>query len=124
MKSFLRNFLYHPLSSQFSFLVIPAHNVGMTPRTCCRSNNICTRILLTLLLILFPLLTSPVSAEGIEKNCDYEYYPKLDHNLADELCTIKQNYYRYGEKLKILADKRIKEIREAALSTNNKTKDS
>ncbi|MGL9718226.1 MAG: hypothetical protein ACR5K9_06110 [Wolbachia sp.] len=67
---------------------------------------------LTLLLALFPLSALPASTESVEENCDYEYYPKLDHNSADELCTIKQNYYRYGEKLKILADKRIKEIKE------------
>ncbi|BAO99904.1 hypothetical protein WCLE_005980 [Wolbachia endosymbiont of Cimex lectularius] len=47
----------------------------------------------------------------------------MDHNSADELCTIKRNYYRYGEKLKMLADERIKEIKETALNIGNKTSD-
>lgn len=113
MKSFLRNFLHYLLSFQCSSLVIPVwdrenltlHQVIKTghalPRTWC------TRILLTLLLILFPLLASSIS---IEENCDYEYYPKLDSSAADELHVIKRNYYRYGKELKILADERIKEI--------------
>ncbi len=119
MKSFLRNFLHYLLSFQCSFLVIPVwdpenltlHQVIKTghalPRTWCNS---CTRILLTLLLILFPLLASSISIENIEENCDYEYYPKLDSSSADELHVIKRNYYRYGKELKILADERIKEI--------------
>ncbi len=119
MKSFLRNFLHYLLSFQCSFLVIPVwdpenltlHQVIKTghalPRTWCNS---CTRILLTLLLILFPLLASSISIEDIEENCDYEYYPKLDSSSADELHVIKRNYYRYGKELKILADERIKEI--------------
>ncbi|WP_395463041.1 hypothetical protein [Wolbachia endosymbiont of Cantharis cryptica] len=57
----------------------------------------------------------PISIESVEENCDYEYYPKLDPSAAAELHVIKKNYYRYGEKLKILADKRIKEIKEADL---------
>ncbi|WP_375604220.1 hypothetical protein NOX90_01060 [Wolbachia endosymbiont of Anurida maritima] len=123
MKSFLRNFLHCLLSSQCSFLVIPVwdpENLQVIktghalPRTWCNS---CTRILLTLLLILFPLLASSISIEGIEENCDYEYYPKLDDDDAAELYIIKRNYYRYGEKLKILADERIKEI---TLGTSDK----
>ncbi|MGL9718899.1 MAG: hypothetical protein ACR5K9_09935 [Wolbachia sp.] len=47
----------------------------------------------------------------------------MDHNSADELCTIKQNYYRYGEKLKVLADERIKEIKKTAFNIGNKTSD-
>ncbi|WP_250296578.1 hypothetical protein [Wolbachia endosymbiont of Oedothorax gibbosus] len=70
--------------------------------------------LLILLSILFPLLASSIS---IEENCDYEYYPKLDDDDAAELYIIKRNYYRYGEKLKILADERIKEI---TLGTSDK----
>ncbi|GFY65387.1 uncharacterized protein TNIN_56551 [Trichonephila inaurata madagascariensis] len=116
MKTFLRNFLHYLLSSQRSFFVIPVwdpenltlHQVIKTghalPKTWC------TRILLTLLLILFPLLASSISIEDIEENCDYEYYPKLDSSSADELHVIKRNYYRYGKELKILADERIKEI--------------
>ncbi len=103
MKSFLRNFLHYLLSSQCPdylnpYLFFSGHAL---PRTWC------TRILLTLLLILFPLLASSIS---IEENCDYEYYPKLDSSSADELHVIKRNYYRYGKELKILADERIKEI--------------
>ncbi|MGL9682098.1 MAG: hypothetical protein ACR5K2_03960 [Wolbachia sp.] len=79
--------------------------------------------ILTLLLVSFPFLASFTSTEGIKENCDYEYYPKLDHNSADELCTIKRNYYRYGEKLKMLADEIIKEIKETALNIGNKTSD-
>jgi hypothetical protein len=45
------------------------------------------------------------------------------HNSADKLCTIKRNYYRYGEKLKMLADEGIKEIKETALNIGNKTSD-
>ncbi|WP_265033530.1 hypothetical protein [Wolbachia endosymbiont (group A) of Sicus ferrugineus] len=118
MKSFLRNFLHYLLLSQcltlgsISFFLWS--RAGMTPRTWCNS---CTRILLTLLLILFPLLASSISIEDIEENCDYEYYPKLDSSSADELHVIKRNYYRYGEELKILADERIKEI---TLGTSDK----
>ncbi|WP_353288979.1 hypothetical protein [Wolbachia endosymbiont (group A) of Pogonocherus hispidulus] len=109
MKSFLRNFLHYLLSSQCPdyldpYLFFSGHAL---PRTWCNS---CTRILLTLLLILFPLLASSISIEDIEENCDYEYYPKLDTSSADELHVIKRNYYRYGKELKILADERIKEI--------------
>ncbi|MBC6686071.1 hypothetical protein H9I48_02285 [Wolbachia pipientis] len=111
MKTFLRNFLHYLLSSQYLILgSIPFFlwsHAGMTPKTWCNS---CTRILLTLLLILFPLLASSISIENIEENCDYEYYPKLDSSSADELHVIKRNYYRYGKELKILADERIKEI--------------
>ncbi|MDE5061202.1 MULTISPECIES: hypothetical protein [Wolbachia] len=111
MKTFLRNFLHYLLSSQclilgsISFFLWS--RARMTPKTWCNS---CTRILLTLLLILFPLLASSISIEDIEENCDYEYYPKLDSSSADELHVIKRNYYRYGKELKILADERIKEI--------------
>ncbi|MDR2831727.1 MAG: hypothetical protein LBV62_02325 [Rickettsiales bacterium] len=72
---------------------------------------------LILLLVLFPFFASSIN---IERDCDYEYYPKLDHNSADELYAIKQNYYRYGEKLKVLADERIKEIKEATLKTDDR----
>ncbi|MCA4774481.1 hypothetical protein [Wolbachia endosymbiont of Mansonella perstans] len=78
---------------------------------------------LTLLLASLPLSASSISTEGIKENCDYEYYPKLDYSSADELCTIKRNYYRYGERLKMLADERIKEIKETALNIGNKTSD-
>ncbi|WP_250295710.1 hypothetical protein [Wolbachia endosymbiont of Oedothorax gibbosus] len=113
MKSFLRNFLHYLLSSQYSFLVIPVwgpENLQVIKTGHALPRTWCTRILLTLLLILFPLLASSISIEGIEENCDYAYYPKLDDDAADELYVIKRNYYRYGEKLKILADERIKEI--------------
>lgn len=75
---------------------------------------------LTLLLVLSPALASSISIEGVEESYNYEYYPTLDHNSADELHVIKQNYYRYGEKLKILADERIKEIRKATLGADNR----
>lgn len=73
--------------------------------------------LLILLLVLSPFLASSISIEDIEENCNYEYYPKLDSSSADELYVIKRNYYRYGEKLKILVDERIKEI---TLGTSDK----
>ncbi|WP_341808678.1 hypothetical protein [Wolbachia endosymbiont (group E) of Neria commutata] len=75
-----------------------------------------TNFSLILLLILFPMLALSVS---VEKNCNYTYYPKLDSSVADELHVIKQNYYRYGNELKILADARIKEIKETTLNIND-----
>lgn len=74
-----------------------------------------TNFLLIWLLILFPMLALSAS---VEKNCNYKYYPKLDSSVADELHVIKQNYYRYGNELKILADARIKEIKETSLDVN------
>ncbi|WCR58090.1 hypothetical protein [Wolbachia endosymbiont of Ctenocephalides felis wCfeJ] len=130
MKGFLRNLLYHLLSSQCLilksisfFFWIPASCAGMTPKEYCHSNSSCTKILLILLLVLFPLLALPIGAGGAKESCDYEYYPKLDHHSADELCTIKRNYYRYGKELKMLADNRIKEIIEIVSSANNKAGD-
>lgn len=74
---------------------------------------------LLVLILTFPLLAfseSNAKSFMIERNA---YYPKLDSATADELHTIKRNYYRYGNELKILADERIKKIKETTLDNTS-----
>ncbi|OEY86964.1 hypothetical protein BIY23_00470 [Wolbachia pipientis] len=76
-------------------------------------------IISILLLVFFPFLTFSVENKGHVENStvntvdckfDYSYYPGMDYNSAYELYTIKHNYHRYSNELKILANKRIKKI--------------
>ena len=74
-----------------------------------------TNYALILLLIVFPSLALSMNNK---EDFNYTYYPKLDSDSAYELHVIKRHYYRYSNKLKILADTKIKEIKETILNAN------
>ncbi|MBD0391825.1 hypothetical protein IC220_05160 [Wolbachia endosymbiont of Pentalonia nigronervosa] len=69
------------------------------------------------LLALLPFLAFPADKK---EDFNHTYYPKLDFDSAYELHTIKRNYYRYGDKLKILADARIEQINSNDTKINDK----